>query len=94
MPCTIQYPRRNLETLRTGRLGALYMSSFRLSRKDPGESSQLAKIVEVLANRSFKEQRQLYLELSEQIKVSCRSEDYERAALYRDMRDHFCKHAF
>jgi len=89
-----QYPEEVIQTWRTGRLGALYMSSFTVSRTDSAESSQLARITRILDSRPVGEKRALYLEIQEQIMVSCRSEDYERAALHRDMKQHFLQHIF
>ncbi|GEM_PF-2526740 len=90
----IQYPEEVIRTWRTGRLGALYMNSFTVSRTDPGESSQLARITRILDSRPFEEKRALYLEIQEQIRVNCRSEDYERAALLEDMKQHLLQHIF
>jgi len=90
----IQYPEEVIKTWRTGRLGALYMSSFTVSRTDSEESSQLARIARILDSRPVGEKSALYLEICEQIRVSCRSEDYDRAALLRDMKQHFLQYVF
>ena len=89
-----QYPEEVIRTWGAGRLGTLYMNSFTVSRTDPEESSQLARITKVLDSRPIWEKQTLYLKICEQIRVSCRSQAYESAALLRDMKQHFLQHVF
>ncbi|MBU0981041.1 MAG: hypothetical protein KJ709_09690 [Nanoarchaeota archaeon] len=89
-----QYDQTMLETWGTGRLGALYLSSFSISREEPQELPQLETIAEILFRRPFDERKGIYLHIQNELAGSIRAEDYERAALMRDMKEHYHRYVF
>ena len=90
----IQYTKKMLETWRTGRLGCLYITCFTLSKKDPEELSQLERVTEILSRRPMEEVRGIYVHICEEIISCCKQEDYERAALLEEMKQHLHNYAF
>ena len=88
-----QYPDSVIESWSTGKLGALYMSSFAISRKhDPSESSQLERVTAILAARDFKERLGVRSHMEAALSSYVAQEDYERASLWRDMILHYNMH--
>jgi len=79
----IQYPKKALETWRTGRLGCAYMNHFRFGRRFQG--SQIEIMAEILAKRDFKERLGILKHMQNCLRIISQGENYEEASILRDM---------
>jgi hypothetical protein len=84
-----QIPYECLRTWGTHRVGCGFMNSFSASRDYPGELGQLEVIVTVLRDRPFDERLAVFKEIDVHLKSNVEQEDYERAAVLRDMKEYY-----
>ncbi|HLC80552.1 MAG TPA: hypothetical protein VJG31_02160 [Candidatus Nanoarchaeia archaeon] len=84
-----QYEDEVLKTWRTGRLGALYITSYLVSRDHSEESSQLERIAQILSTRPLAERESLLLHLKTEIRVAQKLRDFERGRSYAQMMGHY-----
>lgn len=84
-----QYPIEILKTWRTGRLGCLYLNSFRASRDDPEECSQLERIAQVLSTRPLLERKGIYRTIRHDLMAAQQREDAEQTHLLIEMLNHY-----
>ena len=83
-----QYPDEVIRTWRTSRLGCLYMNSYTIAiTQDAEETSQLARITDILSSRPRKETAEIYRWINRELSVY--SPDPEKKALLTGMKNHF-----
>lgn len=85
-----EYSQEQLDAMRFGRLGCLYMSTFTLSKKDPSLALQLEEITRALFRRNdVKSKMHLQAHMQMQLRSDVKSENYEQATVMRDMLRHY-----
>jgi hypothetical protein len=81
-----EYTEEQLDKMRLGKLGGLYMTAYTLHRKDPSLAPQLPQIRSALFKRDdTKSKINIQRFIETQIRVTASQENYEDAAILRDM---------
>lgn len=92
---TKQYSREQLESKCTSELEWHYMNAFKSAYKSGtlDTDTRLKTVTEILFNRDdFREKRIILGQIEFQLARAVQDENYESAAIFRDMQHHYEKH--
>lgn len=87
----IFYPKKQLDTWKTGRLGSLYMNMFTMVGDDYEDNSQLKIITDILKDRPLAETRPIKNFIRTQMR---RTSDGEESMKYTNMINYFIANVY